>query len=71
MWNLWLTGWRFSGNLPTEIGEGCPLTINLLDQDTIYDAAGNVREISDEEWSCWKFLKFNHGERIHDASKRN
>jgi hypothetical protein len=30
VWNLSLTGWRFSGNLPLRIGEVCSLTVNLL-----------------------------------------
>lgn len=30
LWNLSLTGWRFSGNLPLRIREVCSLTVNLL-----------------------------------------
>ena len=30
VWNLSLTGWRFSGNLPLRIGEVCSMTVNLL-----------------------------------------
>ena len=29
VWNVSLTGWRFSGNLPLLIGEVCSLTVNL------------------------------------------
>ena len=30
VWNLSLTGWRFSGNLLLRIGKVCSLTVNLL-----------------------------------------
>ena len=29
VWNLSLTGWRFSGDLPLRVGEVCSLTVNL------------------------------------------
>ena len=43
VWNLSLTGWRFSGNLPLRIGEVCVLTVNLPTQETLDVAAGIVR----------------------------
>jgi hypothetical protein len=50
VWNLSLTGWRFSGNLPLRIGEVCSLTVNLPTQETIYVAAGIVRWMRGEEY---------------------
>jgi len=43
VWNLSLTGWRFSGNLPLRIGEVCSLAVNLSIDQRIYVAAGIVR----------------------------
>ena len=50
VWNLSLTGWRFSGNLPLRIGEVCSLTVNLLIDQPIYVAAGIVRWVRGEEY---------------------
>jgi len=35
VWNLSLTGWRFSGDLPLQVGEVCSLTVNLSIDQTI------------------------------------
>jgi hypothetical protein len=50
VWNVSLTGWRFSGNLPLRIGEVCSLTVNLSIQPCIYVAAGIVRWVRGEEY---------------------
>jgi PilZ domain len=50
VWNLSLTGWRFSGNLPLRVGEVCSLTVNLPTQETIYVAAAIVRWVRGEEY---------------------
>jgi hypothetical protein len=50
VWNLSLTGWRFSGNLPLRIGEVCSLTVNLPTQPCINVAAGIVRWMRGEEY---------------------
>lgn len=50
MWNVSLTGWRFSGNLPLRIGEVCSLTVNLPSEPPIYVAAGVVRWKRGEEY---------------------
>jgi hypothetical protein len=50
VWNLSLTGWRFSGNLPLRIGEVCSLTVNLPTQETPYVATGIVRWMRGEEY---------------------
>ena len=49
VWNLSLTGWRFSGNLPLRIGEVCSLTVRLPTHQPIYVAAGIVRWVRGEE----------------------
>jgi hypothetical protein len=48
VWNLSLTGWRFSGNLPLRIGEVCSLTVILPPYQPIYVAAGIVRWVRGE-----------------------
>ena len=50
VWNLSLTGWRFSGNLPLRIGEVCSLTVNLPAQPRLFVAAGIVRWVRGEEY---------------------
>jgi hypothetical protein len=50
VWNLSLTGWRFSGNLPLRIGEVCSLTVNLSIRPRLYVAAGIVRWVRGEEY---------------------
>ena len=50
VWNVSLTGWRFSGNLPLRIGEVCSLTVSLPTQPRLYVAAGIVRWVRGEEY---------------------
>jgi hypothetical protein len=50
VWNLSLSGWRVSGNLPLRIGEVCSLTVNLPSEPPIYVAAGVVRWMRGEEY---------------------
>lgn len=50
VWNLSLTGSRFSGNLPLRIGEVCSHTVNLSIDQPIYVAAGIVRWVRGEEY---------------------
>jgi PilZ domain len=64
VWNLSLTGWRFSGNLPLRIGEVCSLTVNLPTRETIYVAAGSVRWLRGEEYGVETLV-------IDDASRED
>ena len=50
VWNLSLTGWRFSGNLSLRIGEVCSLTVNLSSHPRLYVAAGIVRWVRGAEY---------------------
>ena len=50
LWNISLTGWRFSGTLPLRIGEVCSLTVNLPSDPPIYVAAGVIRWARGEEY---------------------
>ncbi len=49
VWDLSLTGWRFSGDLPLRIGEVCSLTVILSIDQRVYVAAGIVRWVRGEE----------------------
>jgi hypothetical protein len=42
VWNVSLTGWRFSGNLPLLLGDICSLTVNLPSESPIYVFAAMV-----------------------------
>ena len=64
VWNLSLTGWRFSGNLPLRIGEVCSLTVNLSSQPRLYVAAGIVRWVRGEEYGVETLV-------IDDESREN
>jgi len=50
VWNLSLTGWRFSGDLPLRIGEVCSLTVNLSIDQRVHMAAGIVRWVRGKEY---------------------
>ena len=64
VWNLSLTGWRFSGNLPLRIGEVCSLTVNLSSQPRLYVAAGIIRWVRGEEYGVETLV-------IDDASRED
>ena len=50
VWNVSLTGWRFSGNLPLRVGEVCSLTVTLPPYQPVYAAACIVRWLRGEEY---------------------
>jgi hypothetical protein len=52
VWNISLTGWRFSGNLPLRVGEVCSLTVILPTQETLYVVAGIVRWVRGQEYGA-------------------
>jgi hypothetical protein len=56
VWNVSLTGWRFSGNLPLRIGEICSLTVHLPSEPPIYVVAGVVRWMRSEEYGVETFV---------------
>ena len=43
VWNLSMTGWRLSGDLPLRVGEVCSLTVTLPPYQLVYVAAAIVR----------------------------
>jgi len=50
VWNLSLTGWRFSGDLPLRVGDVCSLTVNLSIGQQVYVTAGIVRRVRGEDF---------------------
>ena len=43
IWNVSLTGWRLSGDLPLRIEQSFPMTVLLPNQERVFVAAGIVR----------------------------
>ena len=39
VWNLSRKGWRLSGDTPLRVGQTCPLTVQLPDQESLVVAA--------------------------------
>jgi len=50
VWNLSLNGWKLSGDVPLRVGETCSLTVNLLNQESIFVAAAIVRWVRGQEY---------------------
>jgi len=50
LWNLSLSGWKLSGDLPLHVGQTCSLTVNLLNEESIYVAAAIVRWVRGQEY---------------------
>ena len=50
IWNISLTGWRLSGDLPLQVGQSFPMTVTLPDRQSLFVAAGIVRWVRGEEY---------------------
>jgi hypothetical protein len=50
VWNLSVSGWRFSGDVPLRVGQTRPLTINLPDQHPLFVVAVTVRWVRGQEY---------------------
>ena len=50
VWNLSVSGFRFSGDMPLQVGETCSLTVTLPNQQPVYVMAGIVRWVGGEEY---------------------
>jgi hypothetical protein len=50
VWNLSLSGWKLSGDLPLEVGQMCSLTVNLPNEERIVVAAAIVRWVRGQEY---------------------
>ncbi|MEO7863503.1 MAG: hypothetical protein ABIU05_24310 [Nitrospirales bacterium] len=61
VWNLSVSGWRFSGDVLLRVGETCPLTVNGPDQHPFFVAGVTVRgaEARSMAWKSWR-LRSRH-----------
>jgi PilZ domain len=50
VWNLSLSGWKPSGDLPLQVGQTCSLTVNLPNEESIFVAATIVRWVRGQEY---------------------
>lgn len=50
VWNLSLSGWKLSGNLPLQVGQLCSLTVNLPNEESVVVTAAIVRWARDQEY---------------------
>ena len=50
VWNLSLSGWKLSGDLPLQVGQMCSLTVNLPNEESIVVTAAIVRWIRGQEY---------------------
>jgi hypothetical protein len=48
IWNVSLTGWRFSGNLSLRVGQSYPMTVTLPDRQSLFVAVGIVQGVRGE-----------------------
>ncbi len=50
IWNISLTGWRLSGDLPVQVGQSFPMTVTLPDRQSLFVAAGIVRWVRRDDY---------------------
>ena len=71
VWNLSLSGWKLSGDLPLQVGQMCSLTINLPNEERIVVATAIVRWVRGQEYGLETLAveKQTHG-RMERVIKR-
>ncbi|MGH7486738.1 MAG: PilZ domain-containing protein, partial [bacterium] len=50
VWNFSMYGWKFSGDVPLSVGQTCPLTVTLPNQEIIFVTAAIVRWVRGQEY---------------------
>jgi len=50
IWNLSLSGWKLSGDVPLQVGQTCSLTVNLPIEERIVVATAIVRWVRGQEF---------------------
>ena len=50
VWNISLSGWRLSGDLPLHVGQTCSLCVTLANPKRVFVVAGIVRWVRGEEY---------------------
>jgi PilZ domain-containing protein len=71
VWNLSLSGWKLSGDVPLQVGQTCSLTVNLPNEESIVVAAAIVRWVRGREYGLetLSIEKQTHS-RVEDVIKR-
>ena len=55
VWNLSVNGLRLSGDMPLRVGQTCPVTINLPNQESLVVATAIVRWVRGQEYGLETF----------------
>jgi hypothetical protein len=50
IWNISLTGWRLSSDLPLQVGQSFTMTVTLPDRQSLFVEAGIVRWVHGEDY---------------------
>jgi hypothetical protein len=50
VWNFSVNGWKLSGDVPLRVGQTCPLSVTLPNQESIVVAAAIVRWARGQEY---------------------
>jgi PilZ domain len=50
VWNISLSGWRLSGDLPMRVGQTCSLVVTVSNPKRVFVVAGMVRWVRGEEY---------------------
>jgi PilZ domain len=50
VWNFSVNGWKLSGDVPLRVGQTCPLTVTLPNQESIFVDAAIVRWVRGQEY---------------------
>ena len=50
IWNMSVSGWRLSGDVPLQVGQSCPFTITVPNEPQIFVAAVIVRWVRGLEY---------------------
>jgi hypothetical protein len=50
VWNFSVNGWKLSGDVPLQVGQTCPLTVTLPNQESIFVDAAIVRWVRGQEY---------------------
>ena len=45
-----MNGWKLSGDVPLRVGQTCPLTVTLPNQESLFVAAAIVRWVRGQEY---------------------
>ena len=63
VWNLSVSVWRFSGDVPLRDGQTCPLMINVPDQHPVFVVAVTVRWVRGQEYGVETVVVENQTQR--------